>query len=109
MLFMTENDVKQYFHQVIRHVSKRLEIENWEFLSSYELMEKIQQHENNNIHEKLQALFKAYTDWHSFHVEIDKTGKQGNLSMDESERLMSLILKRDTSREELTSALPDNS
>lgn len=105
MLFMSENDLKQYFGDVIRSVARELKVKDWEWLSHNELLEKIQQHQNKSVSEKLQSLFDTYMDWYSFHVKIDKEEKQGKLSPDEHSELIQLILNRDNAREELLKIL----
>jgi hypothetical protein len=52
-------------------------------------------------HDALSELAAAYVAWYEFHLEIYKAGKSGNLSASESERLQTLIERRDRARKAL--------
>ena len=104
MLWMTENDLKIFFGETIRNVSRELKIKDWQWQHHSELLEKITE-SSKSAREKLDSFFSEYKKWHDFHVKINEQGNFGNLSQKEDQELQELITKRDSSRENLLSSI----
>jgi hypothetical protein len=51
MLWLTENDLKTFFGEVVRNVAKELKIKEWNWLFNSELIEQIHT-ENQMVSEK---------------------------------------------------------
>jgi hypothetical protein len=54
----------------------------------------------------LQRLADAYGAWYAFHLEIYKAGKSGNLSADESAKLVRLTGERKAAKDALIALTP---
>jgi len=104
MLWLSENDLKIFFGEVIRNVAKELRVNEWEWLFHSELLEQIKG-QNSAVAAKLDSFFSAYKNWHSFHVKVDPENKAGNLSPAENSELQTLIAARDAAREALLKEL----
>ena len=104
MFSFTESDLKVFFGNVVQIVAKELQIKDWEWQYQSELLKNIKT-QNQAVFSKLEDFFKAYKEWHSFHVEVDKEGKVGCLNDSEHKRLLDLIQNRDCKRNTLISAI----
>ena len=104
MLWLSENDLKNFFGEVIRNVAKELEVSEWEWLFHSELLEQIKA-QDSAVAAKLESFFAAYKSWHGFHVKVDQENKAGNLSPAETAELQTLISARDAAREALLKEL----
>jgi hypothetical protein len=106
MLWLSENDLKNFFSEVIRNVAKKMNLKEWEWQSNFELLEQIRS-QNAAVSQKLDAFFDAYKKWHAFHLQVEHDKKTGNLSAQETKELTDLISKRDTSRKVLLEELSE--
>ncbi|MGB9577794.1 MAG: hypothetical protein ACPL3S_00840 [Halothiobacillaceae bacterium] len=104
MLWLSENDLKNFFGEVIRNVAKEMKLNEWEWQFHSELLEQIKL-QNAAVSQKLDAFFDAYKKWHAFHVQVEQDNKAGNLSPQETNELTTLISARDASREALLKEL----
>ncbi|OHE57630.1 MAG: hypothetical protein A2Z47_13200 [Thermodesulfovibrio sp. RBG_19FT_COMBO_42_12] len=104
MLWLSENDLKNFFGEVIRNVAKELKVKEWEWLFHTELLEQIK-NKNAAVSEKLEAFFTAYKNWHDFHVKVDSENKAGSLSTEENNERQNHISAREAARETLLKEL----
>ena len=104
MLFLSENDLKNFFGDVIQNVAKELNLQDREWLFHAEILEQVKT-ENTAVFEKLEDFFAAYKNWNDFHTKIDQENKTGNLSTEEHKALSSLISTRDSARKSLLETL----
>ncbi len=97
MLWLSENDLKNFFGEVIRNVAKELKVSEWEWLFDSELLEQIKA-QDLVVAAKLDSFFSVYKNWHDFHVKVDQENKAGKLSPAENGELQTLIAARDAAR-----------
>jgi hypothetical protein len=74
MLFLSENDLKNFFGEVVRNVAKEMNIKDWEWYGYSELLELIES-QNKVVYQKLEAFFDAYKKWHEFHAKVEQVWK----------------------------------
>lgn len=58
--------------------------------------------------EALAEFADAYSEWYLFHLEIYRAGKSGNLSLEEQNKLLGLIQRRDNAKDNLLQMTPVN-
>lgn len=104
MLQKSENDLNNYFSDVIRNVAKELNLQDWESLHDSEIVEQVKI-ENTAVFEKLEPFFTAYKKWLAFGVKIDGKHIAGNVSKEESNEMKALTLARDFARNSLLETL----
>jgi hypothetical protein len=104
MLWLSENDLKLFFGDVIRNVAKELKLKDWEWHFHSELLEQIRS-KNSVVSDLLDKFFAAYKDWHDFHVKIEHQNKAGKLSAEENAELLTCITSRDNARKSLLQEL----
>ena len=56
--------------------------------------------------EAVAELADAYSEWYLFHLEIYKSGKSGQLSLEEQNKLLGLIQRRDNAKDNLMRITP---
>jgi hypothetical protein len=104
MLWLTENDLKTFFGEVVRNVAKELKINDWNWRFNSELLEQIHI-ENKAVSDKLNKYFDAYREWHECYVKVTLGKIEENLREEDIYELQSQTLVRDSAREALLEAL----
>lgn len=104
MLWLSKNDLKNFFGEVTRNVAKELNVSEWEWLFHSELLEQIKA-QDSMVARKLESFFSAYKNCHNFHVKVEKEGRAGKLSLTENDELQTLISVRHVAREALLKEL----
>ena len=56
--------------------------------------------------EALVEFADAYSEWYLFHLEIYKSGKSGQLSLEEQNKLLGLIQRRDNAKDTILQMTP---
>ena len=106
MLWLTENDLKNFFAHIIREVAKELNIKDGEWRYNSELLEHINS-ESPMISKKLEEFFAAYKQWHELHVKVCLDKIEGHHTVGDDMKLNTHILSRDDARRELLKALSE--
>jgi hypothetical protein len=104
MLWLTENDLKTFFGEVVRNVAKELKIKEWNWRFNSELLEQIHT-ENQTVSEKLNEFFAAYRKWHVCYVKVTLGKIEENLREEDICELQPQVLVRDSARESLLKEL----
>jgi hypothetical protein len=104
MLWLTENDLKAFFGEVVRNVAKELEIKEWSWRFNSELLEQIHT-ENQTVSEKLNEFFAAYREWHECYAKVTFGKIEGNLKEEDIYELQTHVFVRDSAREALLKEL----
>ncbi len=104
MLWLSENDLKNFMGSVIRNVAKNLHIQGWEHQPYYNLVKQIKT-ENQEVSIKLEEFYLAYKKWHDYQIKLNLEKQGGELSAEEKSRLQQYLSVRDTAREALMKAL----
>jgi hypothetical protein len=98
MLWLSDNDLKNFMGGVIRNTAKKLHIKEWEQQSYYQLVKLIKT-ENQLVSEKLEDFFLAYKRWHDYQIKLNLEKAGGALSAEEQNKLQRHISVRDAARE----------
>jgi hypothetical protein len=104
MLWLSENDLKNFIGGVIRNVAKNLGIQGWERLPYYNLVKKIKT-KKPLVSTKLEAFFLAYKRWHDYQIKLNLEKQGGELSVEEQGKLQRFISVRDVARDALMNEL----
>lgn len=104
MLQKSENNLNNYFSDVIRNVAKELKLQDMDLLHDSEIFEQIK-NENTAVFEKLESFFTAYKKWLAFDAKIYGRHNAGNVSKEWSNEIKALTLARDFARNSLLETL----
>ncbi|MDI1278159.1 hypothetical protein [Methylobacter sp.] len=104
MLWLTENDLKSFFGEVVRNVAKELKIKEWDWRFNSELLEQIHT-ENQAVSKKLNEFFTAYRKWHECYVKVTVGKIEENLREEDICELQTQVLVRNSAREALLKEL----
>lgn len=97
MLWLSENDLKNFIGGVIQNTAKKLHIKDWEQQTYFHLVKQIKA-ENQVVSVKLEAFYLAYKRWHDYQVKLNLEKAGGALSAEEQSKLQRFISVRDTAR-----------
>jgi hypothetical protein len=103
-LDITEKDVEILEYFTTLSAAYKLGLQDAEQRSLTALRLDIQAR-NPHVAAALDAFVRAYRQWYAFHVRIDAKEKQGNLSLQETNELHSLIREREDTRTQLVKVL----
>lgn len=103
-MYMTREDLHVFYHQVHQNVAKTLDVEDYEWKSTSELADEIQ-NKSPQIANGVKAFVGAYEAWFKVHGDIETSGSAGSLSVEENAALMNAINDRDSTRRSLIDEL----
>jgi hypothetical protein len=99
-MYMTQEDLHVFYHQIHQNVANKLGLEDFEWKSTNELTTEIQQ-SNSQVASIIKEFIEAYEAWFKVHEEIETSRSVGNLSSKESNNLTKAIEARDSTRKAL--------
>jgi len=103
-MYMTREDLHVFYHQVHQNVAKKLDVEDYEWKSTSELADEIQ-NKSSHVANRVKTFVEAYEAWFKVHQDIEASGSAGNLSTEENNALMNAINDRDSTRKALIDEL----
>ena len=89
----------------VRETALRVGIKDPAYFSVDELQEMVKQ-KNPQVSERLESFIKIYEELFNFYRSIEEMGKQGDLDIDETEKLIELVETKNQAREQLLAVLP---
>ena len=104
MLWLSENDLKNFMAGVIRNVAKNLNINGWENKTYLSLVKNIKA-ENQLVSSKLEQFFLAYKRWHDYQIKLNLEKQGAPLSEEEQGKLQHYLSVRDVTSDELMKEL----
>jgi hypothetical protein len=104
MMCITDQDVALWMELGIRYTCAKLRVPEFGVIDHGELLARIAT-KDVEVHRLLTDFLNSYKAWFEFHKEIDRQGKQGRLSAGETQQLMTLTERKDTTRARIVERL----
>ncbi|MUJ26302.1 hypothetical protein [Aliivibrio fischeri] len=95
--------LKSFFESTLVRVATKLNIQDADWKSSHELYSEIA-NVNGDMYKLLVDFFTAYIAWYNVHVDIDKAGTAGQLTVEQNKALNDACNARDQTRSILIDA-----
>lgn len=106
IMLLTQNEVIELIRFAICKTASTLGISEVEWKSSDELLPQIET-EDSQTYKLLTSFINAYSAWFSFHKEIERLGKTGNLSLNEQQTLTKNVQNRNSTRQAILNKLKE--
>ena len=97
MMLISDQDAAHLIDFSIRYTCLKLRISEFGIIDHDVLLHAIAS-VNPDVHKLLTDFLTSYAAWFEFHKEIDRQGKAGRLSTDETKQLISLSDRKDKVR-----------
>ena len=97
MMLITDQDAAQLIDFSIRYTCVKLRISEFGIIEHEVLLHAIES-VNPDVHKLLMDFLTSYAAWFELHKEIDRQGKAGRLSADETKQLIAFSDRKDKAR-----------